>query len=484
MPALDVTQQPLNHGKRNQAQHPIQTALTIALVTDDFFPAKTGVGVHVQQIAPELVKKGHTVLVLTSRRPGQPAYETWNGVHIHRFYSIPLAGFYQALPSLKDILVLLRNYQVDVVHFHYLSYLVFKAMQAAQSIQLPTVYTAHMTVDYLIQPLFMKPFHRFLTWGYNWLMRRVDRIVCVSRNQMAEFKPFKAEVRFISNPIDFKGDEASDTTRPDQFKVLYVGRLEPKKNLGYLIKAFQLLAAQRPNVELVIAGTGTEEQDLRRQVINANLIDKVTFLGHVPHDQLPALYASCDLFVLPSVLDTQGMVVLEAMRFRKPVIVTDKIVSAQELVDPGVNGFIVDADSVEDLADKLTFFYDNPTRRKQMGQTGHDRFQVETAASVAKKLSTIYAQHCKPLTPLKTASSKCHTEETQGKRRGKGCLLYCWWKLKKRTVEAWGLCRGGFSEKGEGIQRGFPRFLDGVSNGNPLRKCSEPMNKPSDILRR
>ncbi|MBK8576195.1 MAG: glycosyltransferase [Elusimicrobia bacterium] len=182
-----------------------------------------------------------------------------------------------------------------------------------------------------------------------------------------------------------------------------MGRLEPKKNLGYLIKAFQLLAAQRPNVELVIAGTGTEEQGLRRQVINADLWDKVTFLGHVPHDQLPALYGGCHVFVLPSILEAQPLVVLEAMRFRKPVIVTDKIVSAK-IGGPGVNGFIVDADSVEDLADKLTFFYDNPTRRKQMGQTGHDRFPVETAATVAEKLDSLYKSNKPAQTSTETSN--------------------------------------------------------------------------------
>lgn len=229
---------------------------------------------------------------------------------------------------------------------------------------------------------------------------------------MAEFSLFKAHITAVPNPIDFKGDEAPDTTRSDRFKILYVGRLEPKKNLPFLISSFQRIVTQIPNAELIIAGTGTEEQALHRQVINADLWGKVTFLGHIRHDQLPALYAACDVFVLPSVLEAQPLVVMEAMRFSRPVIVTDEIVSARELVDHGVNGFIVDADSVEDLANKLTFLYDNPEQCKQMGQAGHDRFPVETAASVAKKLSLIYAQHCKPLPHRETPSSKCNTEET------------------------------------------------------------------------
>jgi glycosyltransferase involved in cell wall biosynthesis len=374
-----------------------ESVFTIAMVTDDFLPAKTGVGVHLQQITPELVKSGHTIVVLTTRRPGQPAYETWNGVRIHRFFSLPVAGFYQAIPARSAITKILLENKVDLVHFHYLSYMMWKALQAARSLHLPTVFTAHMSVDVLTQPLFMKPFHRILTWGYKWLMNRIDHIVCVSRNQMAEFKTFKAKISFISNPIDLKGDEVLVTNQSDKFKILYVGRLEPKKNLPYLIKSFQKLAARHPNAELIIAGTGTEEQALHRQVINADLWEKVTFLGQVPHAKLPELYASCDVFVLPSVLESQGMVVLEAMRFRKPVIVTDEIVSARELVEHGLNGFIVDADSVEDLTDKLTFLHDNPNQCKQMGQAGYDRFPVENPSSVEKKLNGLYVQHGKTI---------------------------------------------------------------------------------------
>ncbi|MBK8576194.1 MAG: glycosyltransferase [Elusimicrobia bacterium] len=99
--------------------------LSICMVTDDFLPAKTGVGFHVQQIAPELVELGHTILVLTSRCPGQPAHETWNGVQIYRFFSLPVVGFYQALPSKSDIAKILKDNRVDRVHFHYLSFMMF-----------------------------------------------------------------------------------------------------------------------------------------------------------------------------------------------------------------------------------------------------------------------------------------------------------------------------------------------------------------------
>ena len=77
----------------------VKAGVSVCLVTDDFLSAKTGVGVHVQKIAPQLVRRGHPVVVITARQPGQPAQESWNGVSVYRFRGFSVAGFYQALPS-------------------------------------------------------------------------------------------------------------------------------------------------------------------------------------------------------------------------------------------------------------------------------------------------------------------------------------------------------------------------------------------------
>ena len=76
---------------------------SIAMITDDFLPAITGVGVHVQKMSREMAARGHRVTVVTTRRKGQPADENWEGVKVYRVFSIPVVGFYQALPSLRTL---------------------------------------------------------------------------------------------------------------------------------------------------------------------------------------------------------------------------------------------------------------------------------------------------------------------------------------------------------------------------------------------
>jgi glycosyltransferase involved in cell wall biosynthesis/SAM-dependent methyltransferase len=383
----------------------------IAMVTDDFFPATTGVGVHVQKVAPELARRGHKVVVLTSRLPGQPAEETWNGVKVYRFFSVPLFGHYQALPSGRAIRRILTENNVVRVHFHYISFMMLRVLNVARSLSIRTVYTAHMTVDHLTQPVLLRPlrglFKRILQKTGN----RFDDIICVSSKQMAQMKTVhpQAQVTFLSNPIDFDGEDVSASNQPHKFVVFYAGRLEPEKNVGYLLHSFRLLLDRRPDAELWIAGRGFQEGELRRHVQSLGLLEKVSFLGHVRHEKLPGLYASADVFVLPSLVETQGMVALEAIRFRRPVIVTNRIVSAHELVEDGVTGYIVNPDSASDLADKLVILYDNPVRRRLMGEAGFRRFSFETSEQVVTKLLKVYERqdHAPAPTSVKNPCSVC-----------------------------------------------------------------------------
>ena len=101
--------------------------------------------------------------------------------------------------------------------------------------------------------------------------------------------------------------------------------------------------------------------------------DHIEFLGFLDHPTLARYYAASDVFVLPSLVETQGLVAMEAMRFARPVIVTRAIVSADELVEHGVNGFIVDPDSVEDLSDRLGQLAAAPALRAAQGKASRVR---------------------------------------------------------------------------------------------------------------
>jgi glycosyltransferase involved in cell wall biosynthesis len=129
----------------------------------------------------------------------------------------------------------------------------------------------------------------------------------------------------------------------DRFCVLYVGRLAPEKGVDVLLRAAAGLDAT-----VVLAGAGPEEGRLR------DLAPPGTrFLGHVDRDELPAWYAAADVLVLPSLSEPWGMPLNEGAAAGLPLVATDAVGAAWDLVDDGVNGFRVPAGDVAALHDAL-----------------------------------------------------------------------------------------------------------------------------------
>ena len=127
--------------------------------------------------------------------------------------------------------------------------------------------------------------------------------------------------------------------------ILTVGRLIARKGQSYLIEAMALLA-DRPDAHLVIVGEGHERPALEAAVTRLGLEGKVTLKGRVSDEELTRLYPACQVFVLPGIVDAAGdtemlgMVLLEAMRFRKPVVCT-RVGGTVDILSDGQNGLLV-----------------------------------------------------------------------------------------------------------------------------------------------
>ena len=133
--------------------------------------------------------------------------------------------------------------------------------------------------------------------------------------------------------------------------LLYCGQFIERKGLRTLVDAYAIVKQQYADVALVLVGYGPLRADLERAVEERGLSD-VHVLGHVGVDAMPALYALGDIFVLPSTEETWGLVVNEAMACGLPVIVSDRVGSAPDLVREGRNGFVVPAGDADSLAQR------------------------------------------------------------------------------------------------------------------------------------
>jgi glycosyltransferase involved in cell wall biosynthesis len=145
---------------------------------------------------------------------------------------------------------------------------------------------------------------------------------------------------------------------PGPVHVLFVGRLAAEKGLDVLFRAIGGLP-----VRLDVAGTGPDEERLR-----TSAPENVAFLGHLGHEELGAAYAAADVFVLPSLSEPWGMVLNEAAAAGLPLVATDAVGAAADLIEDGANGFVVPTGDADALRAALATLAANADLRATFGK--------------------------------------------------------------------------------------------------------------------
>lgn len=153
---------------------------------------------------------------------------------------------------------------------------------------------------------------------------------------------------------------------------MYVGRLVKRKGVDYLIKAFAKLKNEINDVVLIIIGRGECRDELELLAKNLNIEDSVYFMGYVEDELLPAYYLLCNICVVPSITygmaDPWVLVVNEAMYFGKPVIATDAVGAAFDMVKDGENGFMVPEKDSEALYEAMKKILSDPELEEKWGK--------------------------------------------------------------------------------------------------------------------
>ena len=164
---------------------------------------------------------------------------------------------------------------------------------------------------------------------------------------------------------------------------LYVGRLEQRKGLQRLLEACAILNQSTTNkFTLLVVGDGPERENLEQFVADTGLSDRIKWMGWVNYESLGTYFHDADVFVFPTLEDTWGMVVLEAMAFSKPILCSQWAGAAEMVVD-GKNGYIFDPHQPPELAELMSRFIDDVTLAAEMGQQSADliaKYTPETAA--------------------------------------------------------------------------------------------------------
>jgi len=188
---------------------------------------------------------------------------------------------------------------------------------------------------------------------------------------------------------------------PSTLTVLYLGRLEKRKGIPYLLEAIPQILNAVGNVRFILAGgdnslhdgfqaqTGQTYADYFTRKY-AQYTDRVSFLGKVDDEQLNNLYQSCDLFVAPSLYESFGIVYLEAMNYGKPVVGC-KSGGVPEVVDDGVTGILVEPSAVAPLAEAIIDLLRSPQKLHDLGAAGRTRLVEKfTYLQMARNFANVY----------------------------------------------------------------------------------------------
>ena len=171
--------------------------------------------------------------------------------------------------------------------------------------------------------------------------------------------------------------------------IMFGATLVERKGLRYLLEAFAKLEKEFQKIELWVAGGGPLLQNCKELAREFQIQEKVSFWGTVPHKKMLELMNEADIFVLPSWNEAFGVVYLEAMSFKKPVIGTIGE-GISEIIEDGKNGYLVSPRNSEEIIRKLRKLILNPQKRREIGEAGYETVKELTWEKNANRNLEIY----------------------------------------------------------------------------------------------
>lgn len=381
--------------------------MKIAYITQVYPPVISGAARVVQLLAEAMQERGHQVLVVTSSDEGRPYRRVEDHIEVLRIRSSanPLrVGSRFALLVRRPLVAALRAFQPDVIHVHDPSQMGVRSLQEAKRMGVPTVYTCHQLPwfisAYLPGSLGVRTAVEKALWQYGaWVTAHCEEVVVCTKAIADEYMRHLARQPLLIGcgvdrerftPVPAAPGEARELCRrymieADQPVVLHVGRLDLDKGVQHVVEAAAIALRDAPG-QLLIVGDGTQRRSLQELAAARGIGNRAVFTGYVRTDgDLPGLYRLGDVFVTASQIETQGLVLLEAMASGLPVVAV-RATCVPEVVREGVSGLLADPGDLAGMANHIRRLLGDPARARRMGANARDLSEVFS-------LKTSYDQH-------------------------------------------------------------------------------------------
>ncbi len=373
--------------------------LNICFVADDFPPMIGGRPWRIYNTAKQLAKENE-VHVYCPRYLNAPLNEIIEGIHVHR-RGFPVSSITSYPIRFFDSLIIgyeLLKGNFDIVNVNLLLSSSFNGFTTRIK-GTPAVFTNDGLLWHLV-------FKKGLQ-GYGFAMAslgyflevvsikgRYDAYIAVSsalREELVLMGVPRGKIYVVPNGVDLNFiDSIRQVGNIKKPVICYVGRLEARKNIIDLIKAFKMVSNEKPHAKLIVIGTGPLLRKAVKVTVSLGLSNNVVFKGEVNYEEVIRTIKSSDCLVLPSLQEGFGIVLIEAMACCKPVVAYD-IPQVRDAVRDGVNGFLVPPRNVKLLAERIISLLENEDLRREMGLMGRRIVEKQfTWEKVAEKTLRIY----------------------------------------------------------------------------------------------
>ena len=396
--------------------------MRIAMLTNNYKPFIGGVPISIERLADGLKSIGHDVFIFA------PSYENQvEEENVIRCKSIITKTDKYTLPNMFDVKLEKRfkELNIDIIHVHHPILMGNLGLYLGKKYNVPVVFTYHTRYEqYLhyvkvynaieerrkvennknliyIEDKILNYTKNNLTCGYlNKFANKCDMIFAPTnliKEQLQE-SGIKSNIQVIPTGLDesyFKEEkEVSNAIRKKYIqdkKYLFctVARLVKEKNLEFLIRGLKELKSREGDCfKSLIIGEGPLKENLKSLAKKLGLEDNIVFLNSVSNDCIGNYYRACDLFLFSSQSETQGIVLLEAMAAKKPVVAV-KASGVIDVVKNNINGYITDNDEKE-WANKVSYLLSNDSIRKDLSKGAYYTSLQYMNSNIAKQVEENY----------------------------------------------------------------------------------------------
>jgi len=370
--------------------------MKVALISFHSFYQPGGVKRHILGLAKEFRKRGVESKIIAPRRKREEYYGK-NVILLGTSFPFPFAGAISDLAINFNPLAIedtLKREKFDVLHFHNFglpSTLQILASPAASDTL--NILTFHANIE---GSEFMKRFPLLLGLINKICQWKIDGIIGVAPLCLKYFKDYAGPKIVIPNGIDLEAFNPKvqkiKKYADGKINILFLGRIEKRKGLIYLLKAYKILDDTLPpplKVRLIVVGEGPLKEDLEKWV-KINKLKNVIFEGKMPEEKAASYYKSCDIYCSPAIFgESFGLVLVEAMACQKPAVAFANEGYKEVLTGKGAR-FLAKPRNYKTLAQKLEILIKDKKLRREMGEWGTKEAKKYSWTKIASQVLNFY----------------------------------------------------------------------------------------------